>query len=155
MSETEIQEGSESFEGVEGRLQFLREINGAKIYNDNNATTPEATMAALKALQYGSATSIILIIGGSDKGLDMDGLIEEIKKKCKSVVFLAGTGTDTIKSEFPDAKIYEDVKSAFNAAFASAQKGDTVLFSPAFASFGMFKNEYERNDQFLALVRSL
>src|SRR3989344_1088877 len=75
LGEDEIRTGLESFQPVEGRLQFVRELNGLKIYNDNNATTPEATIAALKALGNG----IALIIGGSEKGLDLKELVQEIK----------------------------------------------------------------------------
>ncbi len=154
LSQEEIRGGLESFEGVEGRLQFVSEINGVKIYNDNNATTPEATIAALRALNYGSATSIILITGGADKGLDIKEFIAEVQK-CKKVVFLAGTGTDRIKKELPDASVFNTLRKAFLSAVDAAEAGDVILFSPAFASFGIFKNEYDRNDQFITLVHNL
>ena len=150
-----IREGLTTFKGVEGRLQFVREVNGIQIYNDNNATTPEATIAALRALHDGGPTSIILIVGGSDKGLDMKELVAEIKRSCNAVVLLAGTGTDTIKEALPNAQMFDTLDAAFAAALGVAQSGDTVLFSPAFASFGMFKNEYDRNDQFMSLARAL
>lgn len=146
-----ICEAVASFEGVEGRLQFIREVNGVKIYNDNNATTPEATIAGLRAL----GQDVTLIMGGADKGLDMSVLVSEVKKTCKKVLFLSGTGTEKIKNQFPDAPVFDSLEDAVNAALKSASKSDTILFSPAFASFGMFKNEYERNDQFLSLVQSL
>ncbi|MDP3645569.1 MAG: cyanophycin synthetase, partial [bacterium] len=156
LSESEIKAGVESFEGVEGRLQFVRELNGVKIYNDNNATTPEATIAALHALHDVRLTksNIVLIAGGADKGLDLNGLIIEIKSRCKTVILLAGSGTERIKKELPDAPVFDNLKDAFDAALKNAASGNIVLFSPAFASFGMFKNEYDRNDQFLALVRA-
>jgi len=170
LSDEEIQEGIESFEGVEGRLQFLREINGVKIYNDNNATTPEATIAALQTLQE---TRIILILGGTDKGLDMRDLISLINQRCKAVVLLAGSGTDSLLQAIPSSRAklatgqasyklqaptrgpFNSLNQATSAALELAKEGDVVLFSPAFASFGMFKNEYDRNDQFLALIRKL
>ncbi len=154
LSQEEIREGLESFEGVEGRLQFVCEVRGIKIYNDNNATTPEATIAALRALNYGSATPIILIMGGADKGLDMVELVAEMRRKCKRVVLLTGTGTDRIKKELLDAKIFDSLREALFSAVDAAESGDIILFSPAFASFGMFKNEYDRNDQFLELIRT-
>jgi UDP-N-acetylmuramoylalanine--D-glutamate ligase len=147
----QIRAGLESFDGVEGRLQLIAEKNGVKIYNDNNATTPEATLAALKALNA-EKKNIILIAGGSDKGLDMSELVGEIMHTCKTVLLLSGTGTDRIKSEIPDARIFDALKPAVEAAMAASTAGDTILFSPAFASFGMFKNEYERNDRFLESV---
>jgi UDP-N-acetylmuramoylalanine--D-glutamate ligase len=155
LSEETIKNGLESFEGVEGRLQFVREISGVKIYNDNNATTPEATIAALKALsKYGHPVSIFLIMGGSDKGLDTHELISTIQSTCKAVYLLAGTGTDRIAAELK-AMQFQSIEAALKEALGAAESGDIVLFSPAFASFGMFKNEYDRNDQFLKLVAAL
>jgi len=159
LSQEQIREGLESFEGVEGRLQFVREVGGVKIYNDNNATTPEATILALRTLDEGLTKSIILIAGGADKQFDMPPLVDEMHERCKKVILLAGTGTDKLKKEFDsmdyEVSVFNDLKSAFDAARTAAGQGDIILFSPAFASFGMFKNEYDRNDQFLALVRSL
>ena len=146
-----------SFKGVEGRLQFLSEKNGVKIYNDNNATTPEATVAALRALGDSAKKNIILIMGGSDKGLVMSELVHEISNYCKKVLLLAGTGTERVKKEIPAASylIYQVTTDAVRDAFNTAEAGDIVLFSPAFASFGMFKNEYDRNDQFVKAVSAL
>ncbi|TSC63028.1 MAG: UDP-N-acetylmuramoylalanine--D-glutamate ligase [Parcubacteria group bacterium Athens0416_74] len=148
-----IHAGLETFDGVEGRLQLVGEKGGVKIYNDNNATTPEATIAALRALHEGERNSLILIAGGSDKGLDLTELVSEIQKTCKAVMLLAGTGTDTLKEKLHAAEVFQNLNTAVDAAFAVATPGDTILFSPAFASFGMFKNEYDRNDQFLALIK--
>lgn len=147
-----IQSGIESFEGVEGRLQLLSEWNAVSVYNDNNATTPEATIAALRALDTGKK-NIVLIAGGSDKGLDMSELASEIQRTCSSVVLLAGTGTDVLKKELTDANVFQTLSDAVDAAYAMVKQGDILLFSPAFASFGMFKNEYERNDEFVARIR--
>jgi UDP-N-acetylmuramoylalanine--D-glutamate ligase len=150
----EIKDGLESFEAVEGRLQLIGEKSGVTIYNDNNATTPEATIAALRAL-YDGKKHVILIAGGSDKGLELSELAGEIERVCKKVILLSGTGTDKLKQLLPDAKVVGSLPKAAEAAFAASAAGDTILFSPAFASFGMFKNEYERNDEFLKLVRSI
>ena len=154
LSDAEIRAGLESFEGVEGRLQFVREINGVKIYNDNNATTPEATVAALRALDTGK-DNINLIAGGADKGLDLSELVAEIERTCEGVFLLGGTGTIRLHEELPAAKMFESLQLAFEAALAAANPGSILLFSPAFASFGMFKNEYDRNDQFLQIVKSI
>ncbi len=151
LSEDEIQRGVETFFGVEGRLQLVREVRGIKIYNDNNATTPEATLAALSAL---SVESTILLMGGSDKGLPLEVLAQKAKQ-CKRVVLIPGTGTARIESMLPFAIKADTFEGAVRLAIESALPGDTMLFSPAFASFGLFKNEYERNDQFLHIVRAL
>jgi UDP-N-acetylmuramoylalanine--D-glutamate ligase len=153
LPDEEIKLGLESFEPVEGRLQLIREIGGIKIYNDNNATTPEAAIVALRALDAGKK-NIILIIGGADKGLDADALITEVKPRCKRVMLLAGTGTVRLQEELSATEVFPSLKGAFDAALKSADEGDVILFSPAFASFGMFKNEYERNDEFKRLVQA-
>ncbi len=156
LTDEEIQSGVESFEGVEGRLQFVREVNGVKMYNDNNATTPAATIAALRALNVGfTKPHIVLIVGGADKGLDVTELIGEIQRTCKRVVLLAGTGTNRLKRELPNASVFDSLREACSSAIDASEPGDVILFSPAFASFGMFKNEYDRNDQFLDIVRTM
>jgi UDP-N-acetylmuramoylalanine--D-glutamate ligase len=85
----------------------------------------------------------------------MHTLRPAVHAHAKAVFFLAGTGTDRIRSDAPDAVVYDSLDAAFAAARSAAAPGDTVLLSPAFASFGMFKNEFDRGDQFTALVRGL
>lgn len=144
----------ESFKGVPGRLELIREVSGVKIYNDTTATTPEATLAALKALDTG-ARNIVLLMGGADKALDMNTLLYEIPNYTKRVILLTGTGTSRVLEFLPGASVFDDLKKAVQEAVAAAEAGDTILFSPAFASFGMFKNEYDRGDQFNVLVQAL
>jgi UDP-N-acetylmuramoylalanine--D-glutamate ligase len=139
------------FAGVPGRLELVREVNGVKIYNDTTATTPEATLAALTAL----GENVVLIMGGADKNLDMHKLLVEIPKHTKRVIMLAGTGTNRVLEFLPDASVFDTLEASVREAFAAAQPGDSIVLSPAFASFGMFKNEYDRGDQFNALVRAL
>jgi UDP-N-acetylmuramoylalanine--D-glutamate ligase len=125
------------------------------MYNDTNATTPEATMAALEALGEDYEGRIVLIMGGADKGLVMDGLLESAVRFAKRIVLLAGTGTERIQASLPDAEVYDNLAMAFADARAHADSGDIILFSPAFSSFGMFTNEYDRGDQFMKLVTQL
>ncbi len=150
IEESVIIEALESFPGVPGRLEFLGEKGGVKIYNDNNSTTPEATLVALEAV---GAKNTVLIIGGADKDLDMNKLLYKLKE-VKRIIMLAGTGTSRVLEFVEGASVFDSLEAAVAEAFASAHPGDTVLFSPAFASFGMFKNEYDRNDQFVALVNA-
>jgi len=139
----------ESFVGVPGRLELIAEKNGVKVYNDTTATTPEATLAALAALHAARTT---LIMGGADKGLDMSMLISKLTE-VKRVILLAGSGTDWIRAELPNARVHDTLSSAVADAFAHASRGDNILLSPAFASFGMFENEFDRGDQFVELVK--
>lgn len=145
----------ESFEGVPGRLEFMRELKGVKIYNDTTATVPEATVAALRAVGDSKRKNIVLIFGGADKGLDMGELLQEIPKYCKKAFMLPGTGTDRIKNELTDTTVNASIFDAVSVAFKMAQPGDILLLSPAFASFGMFTNEYDRGEQFVKAVEKL
>jgi len=157
LSEEGIKNGLESFSGVEGRLQYVRAVGEVEIYNDNNATTPNATSVALKAVSKGK--NVVLICGGSDKGVELDVLIASMKDTVKHVVLYSGTGTEVLKGVLPSEIPYvehETLKECVHAALAVAAPGDVVLFSPAFASFGKeFKNEYDRNDQFLAIIKNI
>jgi len=157
-----IQTALENFAGVPGRLELVREKDGVKFYNDTNATTPDATTAALKALSENAGhpmssidPNIILIMGGADKGLNIRPFMEEVELYVKKIILLAGTGTKFVSTYLQDAPVYDTLKSAVQDAVGSAQPGDIVLFSPGFASFGMFKNEYDRGDQFNALIKAL
>lgn len=138
----------ESFASVPGRLELVREVNGVKIYNDTTSTTPEATLAALAAL---GTENTIVIAGGTDKNLDMNTLLLKLSE-VKRVILLAGTGTNRILEWLPNASVYDSLAAAVTEAMSGAIKGDVILFSPAFTSFGMFKNEYDRGDQFNALI---
>jgi len=150
--------GVESFRAVTGRLEFIKQINGIAIYNDNNSTTPDATIAALRSVGDASIDhpNIILIIGGSDKELSLKKLHTEIEARCKYVVLLDGTGTSILLKKHPllvSHTIVKTMQYAVELAFAQAKEGDVIVLSPAFASFGMFKNEYDRNDQFVIEIQ--
>jgi len=152
LSEQQVRDGLESFQPVEGRLQFVAERRGVKIYNDNNATTPDATVAALQAF---AGERIVLITGGSDKGIPLDILAEQINRHASAVVLLPGTGTDRLAPMLKSAIKAKDMAEAVRTAFVHARAGDVLLLSPGFASFGLFTNEYERNDAFLQALREL
>ncbi len=157
------------FGGVEGRLQYLRNYKGIKIYNDNNATTPEATIAGIKALNKQALpvinrqgllkrNNLVLICGGADKKLDLTNFVKEVNKNCKAVSLIPGTGTDYLIKNYKlkvTNKIGKDLKEIVKNALGLAVRGDIILFSPAFASFGMFNNEYERNDLFMKIIKGL
>ncbi len=141
-----------TFKGLSGRLEFVREIQGVKFYNDTTATTPDATIAALNSF----SSSTHLIMGGADKNLDMSALLKILPQKTKKVYALQGTGTERVKDLLPaGTQIYQSMHDALTASVSEAKQGESILLSPAFASFGMFKNEYDRGDQFDSLVRAL
>ena len=154
LQEEEIFAGLASFPGVEGRLQYLGEVNNVKIYNDNNATTPAAVIMGMKAVGNSDDANIVWLGGGAKKDVDPTELLATIPQFCKKVILLAGTGTDTIKDVI-ECEVVESIEEGVKAGLAGGQPGDVLLFSPGFASFGMFKNEYERNDEFLRVINSL
>ncbi|MFA6254109.1 MAG: UDP-N-acetylmuramoyl-L-alanine--D-glutamate ligase [Candidatus Paceibacterota bacterium] len=158
ISEKVIKKAVESYAGIPGRLEFIREVKGVKYYNDTTATTPDGVIAALKSLdQY--AGKIILIGGGRDKELDYKKYAPVVKKSVKALALFAGTGTDKIikaldKTKLP-IQVFDNMPEAFKQAQNLAQKGDIVLLSPGATSFGVFKNEFDRGDQFVGLVKKL
>jgi UDP-N-acetylmuramoylalanine--D-glutamate ligase len=151
LSDEEIFAGLASFPGVPGRLEYLGERDGVKIYNDNNATTPQATIQGLRAVGNIDDKNVVLIAGGAFKNIDPTPLLEEIATYCKKVVLLPGTGTDVIKDKI-EAEVVGSMAEAVKAGLAFGEPGDILLFSPGFASFGLFKNEYERNDEFVSCL---
>ena len=172
---SKIKKTVKDFKGLEGRLQLLRVYKGITIYNDNNATTPEATIAGIIALaslpinssrqglaekKSGSQTSknIILICGGADKKLNLTTFVKTVNDNCKAVSLIPGTGTDVLLNEYKlkvNYKVGKDFNEVVQTSLNLATRGDIILFSPAFASFGMFNNEYERNDLFMKIIKNL
>jgi len=160
VSEEVIKKGLESFEPVEGRLQFVREVGGVKIYNDNNATTPDATVAAITSI---APEKPILIIGGTDKGVDLEIFADMIPDFVRAVVALPGTGTEKLRPLLQDSLKQKNIswhevgsmEEAVKMAIDYADGSGVILFSPGFASFGLFKNEYDRGDQFVEIVSQL
>jgi UDP-N-acetylmuramoylalanine--D-glutamate ligase len=159
LSEEEILDGLSTFSGVEGRLEYLTEIDGVRIYNDNNATTPQATIAGIEAVG-GEDKNIILIAGGAYKDIDPSPLVTVIEENCKAVILIPGTGTDRVvehlrnRGATPISEV-GSLEEAVEKGRAAGAPGDILLFSPAFASFGQYANEYERNDEFVSLINSL
>ena len=152
-----------TFTPLPGRLNFLCEINGIKIYNDNNSTTSDATIAALRAIGNTKKRKIVLIVGGDNKFLNMSKLLLEIPKFCSKVVLFKERGTDLIRDQvfklkIKEVDIYEEegLLNTIRRAFDIAGRGETILYSPAFSSFGKyFKNEYDRGDKFIKIVKNL
>ena len=153
-----IKKAVENFRGVPGRLEFVREISGVKYYNDTTSTMPEATIAALRAL---GEKNIILIAGGADKNLDFKNLAPATKKYTKAVVLLGGTATPKLQKQLLITNyqlpitIANSMHEAVKVAQKFATRGDIILLSPSAASFGMFKNEFDRGDKFLKEVKNI
>jgi UDP-N-acetylmuramoylalanine--D-glutamate ligase len=151
-----VREGLRSFKGVADRQELLRTLNGVRFYNDTTSTTPASTIAALNAIDG----PIVLIAGGAAKGLDFAELAPVVTGETVAVVLLEGTATGLMEGQFREtgANIlgrYSDFAEAVRVAQAAAPEGGAVLLSPATASFGMFRNEFDRGDKFRAIVASL
>ena len=160
LDEQTIKKGVESFMGVPGRLELVRTVGGVKYYNDTTATTPDGNRAALLALENKAKKNIVLIAGGADKELDYTGMAKLVHKTVKGLVLIDGAATEKLLTLIPKKTSYpvfvaDSMKDAFAYAREIARKGDTVLLSPGAASFGVFKNEFDRGDQFVALVKKL
>lgn len=152
-----------TFKGVEHRNEFVREIDGVKWYNDSIGSSPTRTIAGLLSFK----DKVILIAGGYDKHLDYTDLgkyivdnvkelilLGQTKNKIKDATLEAMKNSNIDLSELPIIEC-ESLEETVNAAYKTAEKGDIVFFSPASASFDMFKNFMERGNKFKELVNLL
>ncbi len=146
-----------TFQGLDGVQQTVRELNGVTYINDTKSTSPDAVIAALK--RFGNDKKhIIIIVGGKAKGFGFEEMAEWVRKSCHQVVYLEGTATDEIeKAVGPSvpASYASTMDEAVKAAQKIAHEGDIVLLSPGTASFGLFKNAYDRGGQFVEAVKNL
>ena len=144
------------FAGVEHRIEFVREIGGAKWYNDSIASSPTRAIAGLKCFDG----PIILIAGGYDKHIPFDGLGKEIAARVDTLLLCGATaGKIEAAVRACGAKTcierFDTLEDTVRAAHSIARAGDTVLFSPACASFDQFPNFMKRGQRFKELVFAL
>ena len=148
------------FKGVEHRLEFIKEINGVKWYNDSIGTSPTRTIAGLNSFEE----DIILIAGGYDKNLDYEPLAKPIVDKVKGLILIGQTAekiyevvNKKLQEENKDLDIYicDEFSQTVQIANKIAKPGQIVLFSPASASFDMFENYAQRGKKFKELVNSI
>lgn len=147
-----------SWAGVPGRLECIGIHEGRIWYNDTTATSPDATIAALTTLGKRSK-KIVLIAGGADKNLHFDELGCVISARVKALVILSGTASPHIVSaaaacDYSGSIDYANsMAEAVGKAWERSKKGDILLLSPAAASFGLFRHEFDRGNQFLEAFR--
>lgn len=148
------------FKGVEHRIEFVKEINGVKWYNDSASSSPSRMISALNAFDKG----IVLIAGGYDKNLDYHPVAEPIIDKVETLILIGQTSEkifDVVKEETEkqgkEINIYmcKDLNQAVIFAKRYSNDCHTVLFSPGSASFDMFKNMYERGNIFKDIVNKM
>ena len=149
-----IRESLSSFEGVEHRLEKFLKVHGIEFINDSKATNVNSTWYALECVPK----SIVWIVGGIDKGNDYSQLFNLVKEKVKAIVCL---GKDNLKLHEAFGGMVKDIvdvksmEEAVKSSYYLARNGDTVLLSPACASFDLFENYEDRGRQFKAEVRNL
>ena len=152
----ELIEGSKRFKGLPHRTQLVSEIDGVSFINDSKATNVAATVAALTSLSN-SSKSVVLLAGGDGKGVSFQSLAEPAKQFVKAAV-LFGRDAELLGSALEQSNpihYADSFEDAFANAHQLAESGDTVLLSPACASFDMFANFQERGNTFEKLVRQL
>lgn len=146
-----------SFSGMEHRLEFVREVNGVKYYDDSFGTTPETAIVAIQAFNEPK----VAILGGSDKGASYDDLAQTIANSSIRKVILIGDQASRIKASLEVAGFLDTIdggdtmEDIIRTAQQHAQSGDIVLLSTACASFDMFKNYKDRGNQFKLAVQSI
>ena len=150
---------AKEFAGVEHRIEFVREINGVKYYNDSIASSPTRTIAGLKAFKQ----PVILIAGGYDKHIPFEPMAEEVIKKVKTL-YLTGPSAQMIENAItknadykgsPEIIHVNNIKEAVVDAHEKAVAGDVVTLSPACASFDAFPNFAARGVYFKEAVNNL
>ena len=149
-----IRESLSDFKGVEHRLERFLKVHGIEFINDSKATNVNSTWYALESLNK----PIVWIVGGVDKGNNYNDLKQLVKHKVKAIVCL-GTDNHKIVEAFaglgPEIIETQDMKDAVRSAYYLAKDGETVLLSPACASFDLFENYEDRGRKFKMAVREL
>ena len=149
------------FNAVEHRLEFVREVNGIKWYNDSASSSPTRTISGINAFE---GEEIILIAGGYDKNLDYTPLAKPVVDNVKALILMGQTSnkifdavTIEMEKQNKNVKIYmcNSLQEVIDTARRIANPGQVVLFSPGSASFDMFKNAYDRGNQFKNLVLNM
>jgi UDP-N-acetylmuramoylalanine--D-glutamate ligase len=151
-----VQRGLSGFTGVRDRMEQVAEIDGVLYINDTAATAPAATQAALSSL---AGRRVHLILGGSDKKLNLQPLTEAATRAL-SLHLLGGTATPRLQELLAQSNrngltVYDEMTTAVAAATAGATRGDVILLSPGCASFGLFQDEFERGQHFREAVAAI
>ena len=157
-SKASIKKTLKSFNGLPHRQEIVAIKNKVIYVNDTTATTPDGAIAAIKTF-YKKEQTIHMIVGGADKELEFDVLAREMKRYRVDVAVLPGTAYAKLSESLEDAKVkYRNVsslKEAVDNLVGRSKSGDVIILSPACASFGLFKNEFDRGEQFKNLVNKL
>ncbi|MGH7816044.1 MAG: UDP-N-acetylmuramoyl-L-alanine--D-glutamate ligase, partial [Candidatus Binatia bacterium] len=153
VSRRAIEKTLEEFPGLEHRLEFVRERDGVRYYNDSKGTNVGAVVKSLASF----SAPVILLAGGVDKGGDYAPLADGVKKKVRRLVLFGATKRVIAAAlgQLTQTAIVDDIRAAVGDAAAHARAGDVVLLSPACSSFDQFANYAERGKVFKQLVQDL
>jgi len=147
----------QTFKGLPHRCQFIRERNGVRWYNDSKGTNVGATQAAIEGLGSGIPGKLILIAGGLGKNADFSPLAPVVEKYTRHVVLIGQAANDlaAVIDKHVPVSFAATMEDAVQQASEAAQQNDSVLLSPACASYDMFKNFEHRGDVFIGIVERL
>ena len=143
-----------SFKAPEHRLEFVAKVDGATYYNDSIATSPERTVAALRSFDE----PVVLLLGGREKHLPLEEMVDEIVKHCRAVVCFGEAGplmAEAVRTTAVPCDLAITLPDAVEAAHGRAQDGDVVLLAPACTSFDAYDNFEQRGIEFRRLVTQL
>lgn len=154
----DIRRALANFEGVEHRLEFVADIDGVRWINDSKATNVNSCWYALESMPSTREPSVVLILGGKDKGNDYTEILPLVKKKVKAIVCMGKDNKKLLDFFSPHISRIADTHSLEDAVAACRElstEGDTVLLSPCCASFDLFTSYENRGDLFKEAVRNL
>jgi UDP-N-acetylmuramoylalanine--D-glutamate ligase len=152
-----IERGIRAFKGLPHRLQFVREVDGIKYYDDSIATTPSSAIAALRSFNEPN----VIILGGSSKGSNFSELGQELAEHDVRAILIGDEAENIAEAcrnaGFSNFEIIDNptMVKVVNRARELAKPGSVVLLSPASASFGLFKNYVDRGEQFVKAVNAI
>lgn len=149
-----VRESLAAFEGVPHRLELIRTISGVKYVNDSKSTNVNSLWYALESF----TEPVILIAGGRDKGNDYSALADLVRRKTRAIIAIGESAEKVLREmgpHAPDAVHADSMEQAIEFAQALSQAGDSVLLSPACASFDMFEDYIDRGETFRRIVNAL
>lgn len=160
VSNNELEKIVMNIKGVAHRLEFVREIDGVKWYNDSASTTPDKALAGINAF----SEDIVLIAGGYDKHISYEPLVKPILEHVSKLILFGATKNDIYQLVMEECRktgkgiaiyVMDTLEEVVAVAKEVSISGEVVLFSPASASFDMFKNAYQRGDLFKKIVEKM
>ncbi len=155
----EIKKVLANFKGIKHRQELVAVKKGIYFVNDTAATTPQSVILAIKlSKKRFPGADITLIAGGVDKGLKYKQLVQKIKKEVANLILLPGSASEKIRKELGskfELYLARDMEDAVKKAIKTSKKGDLIILSPGAASFNLFRNEFDRGEKFIKIIKKL